>query len=381
MAWYKPWDRQGNEARERRQLEQLERRQWEERTQDPYGPNPPQWDESGFPVGPMPRGKYALDYQYEANRRAEARRQALWGDAQNTMRQGLNLFQSYRPGGSAAAASGMYGSRANIYATQAMNTEAPDLLIDWREQIRKQAQEDINEFNRNNQLITGLSAFNFLSGGTPTTPQANAPLPTEGQPSGAAAGATYGGQGGAQAGIGGDQGGGGAMGMAPGSVAGFQGGVAGGLPSVLGGGGSESRAMQAAGGATVDGAYGGGGGAGGGAAGGGGSGSNARSGGGGAVGVGGRGMDQGGGGGLVEFSSPEIAARSMQQAPRSLDMTARIWTNDDLRSQSTALRVSSARSELLDAMAIDMDTGSLSGLSGTELSQRVPNGFATGGGY
>ena len=137
MAWYKPWERSGNVARDRRSREIAERTMWEERTQDPYGPNAPQWDESGFPVGPMPRGKYALDYQYEANRRAEAKRRALWGDAQNVMRQGLNLFQSYRPGGSAAAASGMYGQRAGLYATQAMNTEAPDLLIDWREQIRK----------------------------------------------------------------------------------------------------------------------------------------------------------------------------------------------------------------------------------------------------
>jgi hypothetical protein len=96
----------------------------------------------------MPKGKYQFDYQYEANRRAEQRRQALWGDAQNSLRQGLDLFQSYRPGGSAAAASGFYGQKAQLYGTQALNTEAPDLLIDYREQLRQRAEDKIDKLNR-----------------------------------------------------------------------------------------------------------------------------------------------------------------------------------------------------------------------------------------
>jgi len=106
----------------------------------PYGPGAPQFDATGRPIGPMPAAKYALDWQYEADRRTEQRKQALWGDAQNVMRQGTDLLQSYRPGGSAALASGIYQNRGSMYGTQAMNTESPDLLMSYRE--RKQQEAD-----------------------------------------------------------------------------------------------------------------------------------------------------------------------------------------------------------------------------------------------
>lgn len=101
-----------------------------------------QWDETGRPIGPMPFGKNALDWQYEADRRTERRKQALWGDAQNVMRQGTDLMQTYRPGGSAALASGIYQNRGAMYGNQAMSTESPDLLMRYRADKQDEADEE-----------------------------------------------------------------------------------------------------------------------------------------------------------------------------------------------------------------------------------------------
>lgn len=106
----------------------------------PYAQGAPQFDATGRPIGPMPGAAYGLDWQYEADRRTEQRKQALWGDAQNVMRQGADLMQTYRPGGSAALASGIFQNRGSMYGTQAMNTESPDLLMGYRE--RKQQEAD-----------------------------------------------------------------------------------------------------------------------------------------------------------------------------------------------------------------------------------------------
>src|SRR5215471_18331274 len=75
-------------------------------TQDPYngGAN---FNEQGFPDR-LPYGPRAVDYQFLANKQTEAQRQVYWNDAQNQLRQGMDLFQSYRPGGAQALASGLY---------------------------------------------------------------------------------------------------------------------------------------------------------------------------------------------------------------------------------------------------------------------------------
>lgn len=339
----------GNAARERREQEQQFRQQQEAATQDPYGATPPQWDEQGFPVGPMPKGKYALDYQYEANRRAEQRRMALWGDAQNSMRQGLDLFQSYRPGGSAAAASGMYGQKAGLYATQALNTSAPDLLIDWREQIRARAEENANELNRNAQLITGLSSFNVLAGGTLAALQPGPAQPTEQNTKGA--GGTYNVGAGGQPPVGAPDAGYGnpSTPMPATNAAGQPAGAPSVLPGVLPperriGGGSALDVLDAGGG-------------GGGAPGPGGPGGGGRGQGGG----GGRGMDAagsgatamgGGGGGLGDYSGQAVADRSIGGAPTAVDMTTSILADDPYRQQSIAIMAQSARQTLLDALAL-----------------------------
>lgn len=325
---------------------------------NPYGPYAPAWDSSGYPVGVMPRGsKYALEYQYEANRRAEEYRRTLWGDAQNAMRQGLDLFQSYRPGGSAAAASGMYQAKAGLYGNQALSVEAPDMLMAWREKLRERAEKQANKLNENAQWISGFSSFNFLAGGTPTSLMQPPATPTDGQP---------------------QQGGSGqpSNAMPSGSSTPPVGGGGGGVLPLGGGSDSAPSTMpvqsaplitspgsvqlqggdEAPGGgpgtSTVAGSYGAGG-VGGGPGGGG----------------GGRGRGRGGGGGvgvdggmagdapLAAFNSPEVAGRSMAQAPGSFASTAEMWAEDPLRSESTALRVSSARNALLRAMRLDRSSG------------------------
>jgi len=356
MAWYRPWDKQGNVARSRRGQEIADRQAAEAATQDPYGPNAPAWDAAGFPEGPMPKGKFALDYQYEANRRAEQRRQVLWGDAQGSMQQGMDLFQSYRPGGAAAAASGMYGQKAGLSATQALNTAAPDLLIDWREQIRARAEEKADELNRNAQLITGLSAFNFWAGGTSAALQTPPPAEDPNANRSTPAGGTYNagnstvppvGQGAGFGGPGGPEGP-----TSPTPTAGGGGGV---LPGILPpeerrmiGGGSAADVFDAGG-------YGGGP-AGPGQAGPGGGGRPGPGGGrGGMTDEGGAGMGGAqiaGGGGLGDFSGPAVANRGMAGAPMSADVALEVWAEDPQREQSTALMVASARDTLLSAIAL-----------------------------
>jgi hypothetical protein len=345
-------------GRERRPQEIADRQAAEAATQNPYGPNAPQWDESGFPVGPMPKGKYALDYQYEANRRAEQRRQTLWGDAQGAQRQAESLLSSYRPGGSAALASNIYGQRGGMYATQALNTSAPDLLIDWREQIRARAEQKANELNRNAQLITGLSAFNIL-GGT-AAPMAGPGPAQPGAQNTQGTGGSYNTStdnsaafNAANAPSGGPQGG--PVSPTPGGGAGYGGGV---LPGILPagrsiGGGSALDVLDAGGG------YGGGGG-GGSAPGmvspnggrgrggtGGGRGGGASEGGGGMAGAG-----VSGGGGMGDYSGQAVADRSMAEAPMGADITLSVWSEDPYREQSVALMASSARQTLIDALTL-----------------------------
>jgi hypothetical protein len=337
-------------GRERRAQEDADRRADEMATQDPYGPNAPQWDEAGFPVGPMPKGKYQFDYQYEANRRAEQRRQALWGDAQNSLRQGLDLFQSYRPGGSAAAASGFYGQKAQLYGTQALNTEAPDLLIDYREQLRQRAEDKIDKLNR---ITSGQNYLGSIFAGGTALAAYGQDTQLQGNQSKAAGGTLNAGDGGGGAGAGGGV-------SYPSESLGIQsrtaqpvpqGGQA--APATLVGNPSAVQAAGA-GGATVDGSYGGGGGGGGmGGGGGGGGGSRVRG-----AGPGGAGGGAGGGAnaertsGLGTFDGNEVAGAAMSQSPGAMEATTDMWADDPSREESTALMQYSARKSLTDAIAL-----------------------------
>lgn len=125
---------------------------------DPYTTNV-QWDETGRPVGRMPRGKYALDYQYEADRRTQDRRNALWSDAHGALRQGQGMLESYRPGGAAALASGIYGQRAAMYGQQSMTLQSPDLLMGYREH-----KQDVADYERK-KAVEDAQFMNLLGAG------------------------------------------------------------------------------------------------------------------------------------------------------------------------------------------------------------------------
>lgn len=312
---------------------------------------------NGKPIG-RPGADFGLDYQYLAEQDAERRRLSLWTDAQNSIRKGLDLFQSYRPGGSAALASGLFQQSASMYGTQALNTFAPDMLAGYRDkqlQDAKREREKAREFSQNLALAQfGMNPLGLLnSGPTPQspvgTPQENVPNPGQPQaptapsggsvPAGAASGVQVGG--GASGAVL-PMGSGGVGGMAPGGAYGAQ----------IGPDGQPmSSSINRAGGSqgpTVDGGFGAGGSAGGPVGAGGGT---RRMGGGQGSGMGG-GLGGGGGPPITTFTGAEAATRGQMVAPEATDAVTSSWAGSGLRSESVGLRVASARSELLDAIGI-----------------------------
>lgn len=326
----------------RRQMEEYWRKRiWEARQQanvasgssmrgdvGPNSPDAPQFDSTGRPVGPMPAAETALSWQYEADRRTEQRKQALWGDAQNVMRQGTDLMQTYRPGGSAALASGMYQNRGAMYANQSMATETPDLLMRYREKAAYDAESKAEQAAREAKH------------------QANTAMAL--QLVGTVAGAAVGGVGGA------------ALGAAAGGLAsrssGGSSGVAAAPPPTFRG---DSQGPSGGSGVSIQGSGGGmpggPGGAVGGAGGGGSGGSNLRVPG----GRGGTGSDEGGASGLQSgsglqtqddgdgpmsmFSSQEAAYNAMLANAGYNDGIYKDWAGSPVRSESTMTRIRAAR--------------------------------------
>lgn len=350
--------------------------------QNTTGTGQQQWDANGFPVGPMPRGDFALDWQYEANRRSEGRRQALWGDAQNTMRQGLDLMQSYRPGGSAALASGMYGQKAGLYANQAQDTEAPDLLMGYRDWQQAKADADRKQAERFARTTAVGSAVAAVAGTIMGGPAVGAAL---GYGVNALGGAVAPGQGSynTQAGLGsiGGLAAAGGQGAAQeqsglfynaqgqpmtGQPMGNQGSYAGpgaNGPGLVGGQNAplQSRMAQDSPGGGYGAGGGGGSGGGAGAAGPGGSGALSRQGGGGAGAGGGYGGPQdtvggqqgqamGGGRPLQMFSGQEAASNAMADAPGSDAIIYQDWSSMEDRKISTWMRWAASRKRLMAAM-------------------------------
>lgn len=97
---------------------------------------------TGMPIGTRgrPGADQALAFQYRADQVINQRRQALWGDAANSMNQASSLFQRYRPGGSAALASGVFAQRAGIYQNWANSLQSPDLMSEYRHDMVIRAQ-------------------------------------------------------------------------------------------------------------------------------------------------------------------------------------------------------------------------------------------------
>jgi len=155
--------------------------EYHQQRRDPYGPDV-QWDINGNPINQrLPRLENAVDWQFLANQKAEQRRSALWGDAQGVLGQGIDLLQSYRPGGSAALASGLFGQRANMFAAQAQDTEAPDLMMGYRQQKQLEADKEAKRAARFNRILGGIGAVSNLVGAVTGAGQQTPPTVQGGQ--------------------------------------------------------------------------------------------------------------------------------------------------------------------------------------------------------
>lgn len=109
-------------------------------TPDPYSL---EWDsQTGMPIGMKgpPSAAMAGRYQYRAEEIAAQRRAALQQGAMATMGQGMNLFESFRPGGAAQLAQGQFAQKAGMMLGTAAMIEAPDMLFNYREDAARRAE-------------------------------------------------------------------------------------------------------------------------------------------------------------------------------------------------------------------------------------------------
>lgn len=109
-------------------------------TPDPYSL---EWDpQTGMPIGLKgpPSAAMAGRYQYRAEEIAAQRRASLQQGALGTMNQGMNLFESFRPGGAAQLAQGQFAQKAGMQLGIAAMTEAPDMLFNYREDAARRAE-------------------------------------------------------------------------------------------------------------------------------------------------------------------------------------------------------------------------------------------------
>lgn len=252
--------------------QQMRDRRWpgqEHRTPDQLQFDP----YTGMPInanGP-PGAEVALGYQYRAQEIIRRRQNALWSDAANSINQGIGLMSSYRPGGSAALASGLFQNKANVYQNQAASLEEPDLMSQYRDAKSSDADKAAKQA-RNIQL--GLSAASLVAGvatggagffvggaagaaaaaQTPGAAASGTSLRADAGMGGGGSPASVGGPGGVPGGGGGYSGGAGAAYATPG-------GGGGGAPGTSGGGGvgapGGSHSAGAAAGASVGAAAGG----------------------------------------------------------------------------------------------------------------------------
>lgn len=100
-----------------------------------------EWDpDTGMPIGLVgpPSKRRALAYQQHANELVALRNSRTRADARNFMAQGLRSSETFRSGGYASMASGLWGQRAQLAFNDIR--EAPDLMAGYREQSMVDAQ-------------------------------------------------------------------------------------------------------------------------------------------------------------------------------------------------------------------------------------------------
>jgi len=157
-------------------------------TPDPYSL---EWDpNTGMPIGMKgpPSARMAGRYQYRAEEIAAQRRAALQQGAMGTMGQGMNLFESFRPGGAAQLAQGQFAQKAGMMLGTAAMIEAPDMLFNYREDAARRAERAAKKA-RDAQIFGGIIQAAATIGGA-----------VIGGPAGAVAGSAVGGVAGGAAG-------------------------------------------------------------------------------------------------------------------------------------------------------------------------------------
>jgi hypothetical protein len=122
--------------------------------QDDYG----NWefDENGY-FRSLPGRRVGLEAQYAtdafvARRNRESREAAI-----GAMRKGMGLLESYRPGGQASLASGMYQGLAEYHYRNQIET--PDQLVKWRDAIRKKAQNRATQARTMQAIAAGVATI------------------------------------------------------------------------------------------------------------------------------------------------------------------------------------------------------------------------------
>lgn len=128
------------------------------------------WDyETGMPMGPVPTGSMALQYQDYAEGLARQRQADRWSDAQRSMELAGQSFSQYRNNAASRLQSGLYQNQASLYAQQAGSITAPDVLGGWREEQRQQSLREARRARRRAETMQwvglGLTAIGTLVGG------------------------------------------------------------------------------------------------------------------------------------------------------------------------------------------------------------------------
>lgn len=128
------------------------------------------WDyETGMPMGPVPTGRMALQYQDYAEGLARQRQSDLWSDAQRSMELAGQSFSQYRNNAASRLQAGLYQNQAGLYAQQAGTITAPDVLGGWREEQRQQALREARKARRKAETMQwvglGITAVGSLLGG------------------------------------------------------------------------------------------------------------------------------------------------------------------------------------------------------------------------
>lgn len=132
-------------------------------------PNAMAWDPETFrPVGlgrqPEGRKEVLLAYQYKAEELAQQARNRYFKSADDSLMQGTDLFERYRPGGAASLAAGTYQQRANLLFNTGLQQEAPDLLGNYRRQREDEAKRAADKAAKLQMALGVLQAGATIAG-------------------------------------------------------------------------------------------------------------------------------------------------------------------------------------------------------------------------